>query len=264
MCNIKILAAAFLMQVCVVANALEKNSTYVNYISKYNKIAVEEMRSNGVPASITLAQGLLESGAGLSELAKKSNNHFGIKCHNEWTGERVYHDDDKRQECFRKYDNPEQSFVDHSLFLKKVRYASLFTLDPTDYKGWAKGLKKCGYATEPRYAERLIDLIETYELYKYDQKTDIEEVVKTVQENQVVAETEKKYLTESAMGSIPVGPYHKVVKIKGRKAIEARKGDTYETLAKEFGMRPWELRWANRAKRGDTIEVGSPVYLRRW
>ena len=148
--------------------------------------------------------------------------------------------------------------------MKKARYASLFTLDPTDYKGWAKGLKKCGYATEPRYAERLIDLIETYELYKYDQKTDIEEVVKTVQENQVVAETEKKYLTESAMGSIPVGPYHKVVKIKGRKAIEARKGDTYETLAKEFGMRPWELRWANRAKRGDTIEVGSPVYLRRW
>ena len=119
MCNIKILAAAFLMQVCVVANALEKNSTYVNYISKYNKIAVEEMRSNGVPASITLAQGLLESGAGLSELAKKSNNHFGIKCHNEWTGERVYHDDDKRQECFRKYDNPEQSFVDHSLLDRK-------------------------------------------------------------------------------------------------------------------------------------------------
>lgn len=264
MCNIRILMAAFLMNVCVLANALEKNSAYTSYISKYNRIAVDEMRANGVPASITLAQGLLESGAGLSELAKKSNNHFGIKCHNEWKGERVYHDDDKLQECFRKYDNPEESFVDHSLFLKKARYASLFTLDPTDYKGWAKGLKQCGYATEPRYAERLIDLIETYELYKYDNKTDIQEVVKTVQENQAVVETEKKYLTESSMGSIAVGPYHKILKVKGRKAVEAKKGDTYESLAKEFGMRPWELRWANKAKRGDSIEVGSPVYLRRW
>lgn len=242
------------------ANAVEKNKTYLDYISTYHKIAQEEMKNNGIPASITLAQGLLESGAGRSELTQRSNNHFGIKCH-DWTGDKVYHDDDKLQECFRKYKKPEDSFADHSKFLKRPRYTSLFDLEPTDYKGWARGLKKCGYATDPRYADRLIDIIELYSLYEYDKKIEVEEVTPEQIETE---KTEQKYLNESSMGSIPAGPYHKVSKIKGRRAVEARNGDTYESLAKEFGMRPWELRWCNRAHKGDTVAVGDIIYLKRW
>jgi len=143
---------------------------YEDYISKYKDIAIREMYDYGIPASITLAQGILESGLGKSELAIKANNHFGIKCHNEWVGEKMYHDDDASQECFRKYKNAEESFIDHSQFLKsRARYSFLFELDRTDYKGWAKGLKEAGYATDPKYPTRLINLIEEQDLHKYDE-----------------------------------------------------------------------------------------------
>jgi flagellum-specific peptidoglycan hydrolase FlgJ len=123
----------------------------------------------GIPASITLAQGILESGAGRSALSKKSNNHFGIKCHKGWTGQRVFHDDDELQECFRKYKDPKYSFRDHSLFLtQRSRYEGLFTYKKNDYKSWAKGLRKAGYATDPKYPQKLINIIETYQLYSYD------------------------------------------------------------------------------------------------
>lgn len=139
------------------------------YIETYSEVAKKEMERHGIPASITLAQGILESGSGKGELTMKSNNHFGIKCHKGWKGQRVYHDDDKDQECFRKYANPAYSFTDHSLFLTgRSRYASLFKLPKDDYKGWAKGLKKAGYATDKKYPKKLIALIERYELYKYD------------------------------------------------------------------------------------------------
>ena len=122
-----------------------------------------------IPASITLAQGILESGSGQSDLAEKSNNHFGIKCHSDWKGKKSYYDDDEENECFRKYESAEDSYLDHSLFLKnKPRYSNLFSLNITDYKGWAKGLKKAGYATDPKYPEKLIALIEEYKLWKYD------------------------------------------------------------------------------------------------
>ncbi len=138
------------------------------YVDTYNKIAIAEMQRSGVPAAITLAQGLLESGFGESELCKKSNNHFGIKCKTEWTGEKVYHDDDLNQECFRKYNSALESFRDHSNFLKtREWYNFLFTLDPKDYKAWAKGLKKAGYATEKNYPELLIKIIEDYNLHQY-------------------------------------------------------------------------------------------------
>lgn len=141
------------------------------YIERYASLAVEEMYRSGVPASITLAQGLLESGNGLSELAVKGNNHFGIKCHNNWSGRKMYHDDDAARECFRKYDSPEESFRDHSDFLRyRDRYRFLFDLDVTDYKGWAYGLKKAGYATDPSYPAKLIRLIEEYHLYEFDMK----------------------------------------------------------------------------------------------
>lgn len=145
-----------------------KNSNYEKYIKKYSLIAVQHQKLYRIPASITLAQGILESGAGNSELARKSNNHFGIKCH-DWKGASVRHDDDLRGECFRKYKNPEQSYEDHARFLtERPRYASLFKLKVTDYKGWAKGLQICGYATDRAYANRLIKLIEDYDLYRYD------------------------------------------------------------------------------------------------
>ena len=140
------------------------------YIDNYSKIAREEMLQYGIPASITLAQGILESGAGRGELTRKANNHFGIKCHNSWTGDRVYHDDDERGECFRKYKDPKYSFRDHSLFLtQRSRYKDLFKLKKDDYKGWARGLKKAGYATDPRYPQKLIDIVERYRLYEYDE-----------------------------------------------------------------------------------------------
>jgi len=139
------------------------------YISRFSSLAVEEMYRSGVPASITLAQGLLESRYGLSDLAVKGNNHFGIKCHNTWQGERMFHDDDLKGECFRSYDSPEESFRDHSDFLRyRDRYKFLFDLDITDYKSWAHGLKKAGYATDPAYPAKLIRLIEEYSLYEFD------------------------------------------------------------------------------------------------
>ena len=143
------------------------NST-TEYITFFKAIAIHEMKLYGIPESITLAQGILESGSGRGRLARDANNHFGIKCH-DWTGPRVYHDDDRAHECFRKYNDPNQSYRDHSLFLaKRKRYANLFKHKPTDYKAWAKGLKKAGYATDPKYPQKLISLIERYELYQYD------------------------------------------------------------------------------------------------
>jgi LysM repeat protein len=148
---------------------------YVDYIAKYNDIAIRQQKLHGVPASITLAQGILESGAGNSEMARRSNNHFGIKCHNDWVGDTVMYFDDGMNSCFRKYTKPEESFDDHSLFLVKgKRYAPLFLIDVTDYKGWAYGLKNAGYATDPTYADKLIRIIETYGLndYTHERKTE--------------------------------------------------------------------------------------------
>ena len=139
-----------------------------NYINQFVTIAKEEMQKFKIPASITLAQGILESGSGRGRLAVKANNHFGIKCH-EWQGAKIYHDDDASQECFRKYRKAKSSYEDHSKFLKgRKRYANLFKLKPDDYKGWAKGLKKAGYATDRKYPQKLISLIERYKLYRYD------------------------------------------------------------------------------------------------
>jgi len=141
------------------------------YIDTYDVTAMREMKQYGIPASITLAQGILESGDGKSSLAKKSNNHFGIKCHGDWKGQKVYHDDDKKDECFRKYKEPDASFRDHSLFLaNRSRYAFLFDLKQDDYKGWAKGLQKAGYATSKTYSKRLITIIEDNELQRFDEK----------------------------------------------------------------------------------------------
>lgn len=142
-----------------------------SYIDQYKEIAKENMRNHGIPSSITMAQGILESGAGTGLLCVKANNHFGIKCHTGWNGDSVFHDDDAEQECFRKYEHPAESYRDHSLFLtSRSRYANLFKLDKGDYVAWAKGLRTAGYATDPKYPDKLIGLIERYELYKLDEE----------------------------------------------------------------------------------------------
>ena len=153
--------------------ATSKTTVYADvvkaYVLQYKETAKDNMRRHGIPASITLAQGILESGAGRGTLCVEANNHFGIKCHTGWTGETVHHDDDSEQECFRKYKDPAESYNDHSLFLTtRGRYANLFKLDKDDYEAWAKGLKAAGYATDPKYPDKLIDLIVKYDLAAYD------------------------------------------------------------------------------------------------
>jgi len=160
----------------VAVSTTPANGSAEQYIGTFSGLAVSEMNRTGIPASITLAQGLIESGMGKSRLAIEANNHFGIKCHDDWTGPTIRHSDDRRNECFRKYRNPEESFRDHSDFLvNQVRYKALFDLDPKDYKSWARELKKAGYATNPDYANMLIRKIEEYGLHRYDLGTSIAE-----------------------------------------------------------------------------------------
>lgn len=218
-----------------------KNKLYLEYIDKYKDEAVNQQKRYKIPASITLAQGLLESGAGRSELARKSNNHFGIKCHSVWRGDKVYHDDDTKGECFRKYDDPMESYEDHSLFLTtRSRYAPLFDLRITDYRGWAVGLKKCGYATDKAYASKLIDIIETYELYKYD----------TVKEGRKKGKGKKQEV-------LPHTPYLS----SGLLYVEAREGETLLDIAKEFGIKVKRLAAYNEIPRDYPLYDGMVIYL---
>lgn len=162
-------ASIVMLFLCSFSWAQKRNVVTQKYIDRYAPIAISNRITYSIPASIILAQGILESGSGTGTLAKQANNHFGIKCHNDWQGGRFHKDDDAKDECFRAYDDAMESFRDHALFLtSKRRYAFLFQLKITDYKGWAKGLKKAGYATNPKYPQLLINLIETYELYRYD------------------------------------------------------------------------------------------------
>lgn len=226
------------------AQAQKRNSRYTEYINKYSDLAVEQMRLHKIPASITLSQGLLESGAGNSELARKSNNHFGIKCGSSWRGRTVRHDDDARNECFRAYSHPRDSYEDHSAFLTRgARYAFLFNLDITDYKGWARGLKKAGYATDPSYANRLITIIEDYDLYKYDSKG---------------AFSERKLRKEPWL----MNP-HQVYLANGIAYVIARNGDTFKSLDKELDISWRSLVKFNDLQRDYTLTEGDIVYLKK-
>ena len=175
----------------------------IDYIKKYGAMAIHEMENYKIPASITLAQGLLESRFGTSILTTKANNHFGIKCH-KWEGGKVYHDDDEKGECFRKYEHAESSYRDHSLFLyQKKRYADLFRLAPNDYKGWAEGLKKAGYATDKKYPDKLISLIEEYELYFFDnlvlgENYSNKDLIKDIEEDSKTSNNNKTYIVDNS------------------------------------------------------------------
>lgn len=231
-----------------------KNQAYLAYIEKYAQLAVIQQKEYGIPASITLAQGLLESGAGQSEFAKKSNNHFGIKCH-DWTGERVYHDDDAQGECFRKYENVLDSYRDHSLFLKnKGRYSFLFDLSPTDYESWAHGLKKAGYATDPSYAYKLISLIENYELHKYD-------LTKNVAVYQ--AENHKNTYNQPAIGRVSAEGNHIIYKCNRVRFIVSENGDSFGSISDELGISEKKLREYNEVDNNYVLKPGTQLYIQR-
>ena len=246
--------------------ALPAQTPQEKYIDTYSEIAVKEMLRSGVPASITLAQGLLESGAGLSRLSAEGNNHFGIKCHNNWTGRSMKMDDDRRNECFRVYDTPEESFRDHSDFLRyRDRYKFLFDLERTDYKGWAYGLKKAGYATDPKYAGKLIKYIEDYNLARYD-------IISTEEEAEVPAPPHKIEEPVAAPAvrdgvKAPVQEeFHfqlsrRLYSLNDVPFVYAMEGETYRSIAKYYHLFKWEILRYNDLKGDETLLPGTIVYL---
>ena len=237
----------FLMtgSVSTVAQQQKWNQRYQTYIDQYRDMAIEQMLRNKIPASITLAQGILESGAGNSELVKKGNNHFGIKCHG-WTGRTVHKDDDAKQECFRAYNNARESFDDHSKFLtKNKRYSQLFSLSITDYKGWARGLKACGYATNPNYAPMLINLIELYKLYEYDR-----------------AKTYDKFMAQNS-GHRQDGFLHPIHIYNKNYFLQARKGDTFKSIGKEIGISGKKIAKYNERDYNSPLVENEMIWLKK-
>lgn len=266
--------AALLIALLFCLNLPAQQSELVkNYISQYKDLAIAEMQRTGVPASIKLAQGINETMAGTSDLVLRSNNHFGIKCKSNWTGETVKHDDDARGECFRKYPSPENSFRDHSDFLRgNQRYAFLFELDPTDYSGWAWGLKKAGYATNPRYAMALIRTIEDYGLQEY---TLIAMGRIQSKENPLVV-TEQPGMSGngtttaviipdvSPVPAVPGPDYPKgVFKINETKVVYVPKGTSYLALAREYDVDLSKIFEFNEIPRSEEVDRDRLVYLQR-
>ena len=259
-------------------SARDTKSPQEVYIAQYSGIAVAEMYRSGVPASITLAQGLLESGAGQSTLAKDGNNHFGIKCHNNWKGRTLLADDDKKNECFRAYDNAEESFRDHSDFLRfRDRYKFLFDLETTDYKGWAHGLKQAGYATDPSYAVKLIKYIEDFRLYDFDGKT-VEQVYDEGGSSVLPLTAEEDYpsaIPESPLKIEEPQPYggnevaeeytfslsRRLYSRNGVPFIYAVDGETYASIAKDNKLFLKELLHFNDLKTVRPLRPGDVVYL---
>ncbi len=227
--------------------------TREEYVEMYSKWAVGEMNRSGIPASITLAQGILESNNGNSTLATKGNNHFGIKCHG-WKGKKIIHDDDKKNECFRKYKSARESYNDHTDFLMgSPRYSFLFEMEQTDYKGWAKGLKKAGYATAPKYADMLIKIIDENDLDQYD----------TGERRPVVADAgktgETQELTDVDNFEVEMG---RRVLVRNRiNYIIVKEGDSYQSLNEEFDMLPFELAKYNEIMRDSKLAKGQVLYL---
>jgi LysM repeat protein len=239
-----------------------------SYIDDFKDLAISEMHRTGVPASITLAQGIIESDMGKSSLATEANNHFGIKCHDDWSGPVVRHSDDRRNECFRKYRRAEESYKDHSDFLRsEPRYKSLFSLDVSDYKAWARGLKRAGYATNPEYANMLIRKIEEYNLFIYDRGIVASERAgnkkDTVEEKQAdrLAGTSEKIIG-TVDGNNSVSAVRSRVLEKNRiQYIIVKDGDTHESLEKEFQLLRFELPRYNELQPGFILNAGQILYL---
>ena len=230
------------------ANAqIRWNERYQQYIDQYKDIAIEEMHRWKIPASITLAQGIFESGAGQSELARKGNNHFGIKCSG-WEGRKVYHDDDARNECFRAYNSVYESYEDHSRFLANgQRYRSLFNLKTTDYKGWARGLKAAGYATNPAYADKLIELIQLYKLYEYDK-----------------AKSADRFMVEHTKDhSVGGAALHPIKIFNKNYYLIARRGDTFKSIGEEVDISYRKIAKYNERNKNDRLTEGEVIWLKK-
>ena len=240
-----ILLSGILLCISVQLGA-QVRQTREEYISRYMPIAIAHMERYGIPASITMAQGILESDCGNSLLSMKSNNHFGIKCHSDWRGGHVYHDDDLRGECFRKYKRVEDSYDDHSRFLaERPRYASLFQLNIKDYKGWAKGLQKCGYATDRAYANKLIKVIEDYELYRYDS-----------------AKGGKTTSKKTSQPSKQLARYT-IYKTNGLLYVYAKSNDSFEQIAGSLGFRVKDIKKYNEVPEDFPLQKNDIVYLEK-
>lgn len=247
----------------------EQKNTSEDYIEQWKVTAITQMNGHNIPASIILAQGILESGNGNSNLARSANNHFGIKCHKGWEGQTFFMDDDAKDECFRSYDNASYSYEDHSLFLTgRPRYAALFDLKLTDYKGWAKGLKSAGYATNPKYADLLITIIERHNLHQYDlmpylpnevakAKEQKELSVKPNNESPVTVVKDAKDIVYDINASghlVEINKYN-------LKYITVKEGDSFYKISKEFEMSLWQLYKYNELGKRDVLEVGEIIYL---
>lgn len=241
----------------------QKRITRQEYIAMYSDDAIKEMYRTGIPASIKLAQGILESGDGNSALARKANNHFGIKCHSSWRGKTYIQDDDRKNECFRSYDHPLESYRDHSEFLKRPRYAFLFEYKTTDYKSWAKGLKKAGYATNPKYPQLLIKIIEENNLDRFDEKIKVKDLADI---ERVVVEAPKESKEEKAQDKKKRSSYissgYKIYKHENNiKYILPKAGSSLEEIAQQFNMGLWQLYKYNDYEKGDQYKDGSILYL---
>lgn len=239
------------MLASIVGMSQHKN-TRKEYIQKYKNISIKEMKRSKVPASITLAQGILESDNGNSTLAVKGNNHFGIKCHKDWKGKTMRHDDDRPNECFRKYKNADESFRDHSNFLTKhSRYAFLFEYKITDYKSWAKGLKNAGYATHSKYDKLLIRIIEDNNLYKYDNKKYKDEI--EINDNWLLADNPDDY---------SINPFGNDIETYNRiNYVIVKEGDSFETIAAKCEVRPWQLYKYNELPQNAELIPGEKLYI---
>lgn len=238
-----------------IAKGQRKIASYEKYVKQYSSLAVQHEKKYNIPASITLAQAILESGAGQARLAKEANNHFGIKCHADWKGGRIYHDDDKRNECFRKYKNVSESYEDHSVFLvSHSRYAKLFKLNKKDYKGWAKGLQDCGYATDRGYANKLISVIETYQLYQYDQGG---------KSGKITTSTSAKKSKNSGGKSASVKLSREVYKTHGLIYVIAQSGDSLEDIARDLDFSSRKLAKYNEIPVNFPLQKGDIVYLEK-
>lgn len=244
--QIKSSLISFFLSAMVVAQPAEYKMSGEEYIDAYKDDAIKEMLSHGVPASITLSQGMLESGNGNSALAVYANNHFGIKCHGNWKGPTFIQDDDEKNECFRKYSSVYESFSDHSEFLRsRSRYALLFELKTTDYKGWARGLKQAGYATDPNYADRLIDLIETNKLYELDRAVTIPNI----------SNAGKKVAPAANL------TLRKIMYFNNIKYVTAKEGDSFFKIANEADVEVWQVLKYNDFRKTDKIIAGQKIYI---
>ena len=257
--KIKVWVLSIVFFATLLATAQTRNQTYLLYIDQFYQIAEKQQKKHGIPASIVLAQGLLESGAGQSKLAKMSNNHFGIKC-SDWAGEKVYHDDDEKAECFRKYNYVMDSYEDHAMFLiNRPRYSFLFNYKTTDYEAWAHGLKKAGYATDPTYAFKLISIIEDYDLHRFDLGKNRGNITSKTDKNS--ERQSSKHNTGGSMGYIHALANHKVIKVNKVRSVIALKGDTYLSIADEFNINEERVRGFNEVSSSEVLNPGSRVYI---